>query len=213
MFAALNEPSIDYGFQRLQKLSPRHPGDPERLPKEIVLKRAADLIEAFYSMPRGQQFGLPAPRSPAGGATTHLNHSAAYAYSSPLDPTGSGWLVEGNFLLACTFIHKLQLYDCLVRLSAFVDQRFGVVGRDGVIAAQFVRGRRRRRGGGRRRGRFHIPIRLPVQRLLAHRRSRFTSFRHRISQRTTQLVSCTDVFVITDFETCDNRFEKYSKGS
>lgn len=31
--AALNEPTIDYGFQRLQKVIPRHPGDPERLPK------------------------------------------------------------------------------------------------------------------------------------------------------------------------------------
>lgn len=36
--AALNEPTIDYGFQRLQKVIPRHPGDPERLPKvtEII---------------------------------------------------------------------------------------------------------------------------------------------------------------------------------
>jgi len=31
--AALTEPNIDYGFQRLMKLVPRHPGDPERLPK------------------------------------------------------------------------------------------------------------------------------------------------------------------------------------
>lgn len=31
--SALNEPTIDYGFQRLQKVIPRHPGDPERLPK------------------------------------------------------------------------------------------------------------------------------------------------------------------------------------
>lgn len=51
-FLALNEPTIDYGFQRLQKLIPRHPGDPEKLPKEIILKRAADLAEALYSMPR-----------------------------------------------------------------------------------------------------------------------------------------------------------------
>ena len=35
MIAALNEPSIDYGFSRLGKLVPRHPGDPERLPKEV----------------------------------------------------------------------------------------------------------------------------------------------------------------------------------
>lgn len=32
---ALNEPTIDYGFQRLQKVIPRHPGDPERLPKVL----------------------------------------------------------------------------------------------------------------------------------------------------------------------------------
>ncbi len=49
---ALSEPTIDYGFQRLQKLIPRHPGDPEKLSKEIILKRAADLAEALYSMPR-----------------------------------------------------------------------------------------------------------------------------------------------------------------
>lgn len=33
LFSALNEPTIDYGFQRLAKLIPRHPGDPEKLPK------------------------------------------------------------------------------------------------------------------------------------------------------------------------------------
>ncbi|OXA42831.1 Transcription factor collier [Folsomia candida] len=59
---ALNEPTIDYGFQRLQKLIPRHPGDPEKLPKEIILKRAADLAEALY---RNNQLSLTAPRSPA----------------------------------------------------------------------------------------------------------------------------------------------------
>ena len=31
--AAISEPSIDQGFQRLSKLIPRHPGDPEKLPK------------------------------------------------------------------------------------------------------------------------------------------------------------------------------------
>ena len=49
-FSALSEPTIDYGFQRLGKLVPRHPGDPEKLPKEIVLKRAADLAEALYRL-------------------------------------------------------------------------------------------------------------------------------------------------------------------
>ncbi|KRZ74052.1 Transcription factor COE1 [Trichinella papuae] len=83
---ALNEPTIDYGFQRLQKLIPRHPGDPDRLPKEMILKRAADLAEALYSMPRGQQLtSFAPPRSP----THHLNYSAtAYPVTyaaSPLD--------------------------------------------------------------------------------------------------------------------------------
>ncbi|BHF63815.1 Transcription factor COE4 [Sparganum proliferum] len=49
--SALTDPTIEYGFQRLQKIIPRHPGDPERLPREIILKRAADLAEALYSMP------------------------------------------------------------------------------------------------------------------------------------------------------------------
>lgn len=67
-FSALNEPTIDYGFQRLQKLIPRHPGDPEKLPKEIILKRAADLAEALYSMPRSGNAGITgAPRSPGSG--------------------------------------------------------------------------------------------------------------------------------------------------
>ncbi|XP_061558652.1 transcription factor COE1-like isoform X2 [Phycodurus eques] len=55
VYTALNEPTIDYGFQRLQKVIPRHPGDPERLPKEAILKRAADLVEALYVLPRNDQ--------------------------------------------------------------------------------------------------------------------------------------------------------------
>ncbi|KAM9313093.1 transcription factor COE1 isoform 2-T2 [Gastrophryne carolinensis] len=55
IYTALNEPTIDYGFQRLQKVIPRHPGDPERLPKEVILKRAADLVEALYGMPHNNQ--------------------------------------------------------------------------------------------------------------------------------------------------------------
>jgi len=57
VYVSLQEPSIDYGFSRLSKLVPRHPGDPERLPKEVVLKRAADLAEALYAMPRGAGLG------------------------------------------------------------------------------------------------------------------------------------------------------------
>nr|XP_025868053.1 transcription factor COE4 [Vulpes vulpes] len=69
VYTALNEPTIDYGFQRLQKAIPRHPGDPERLPKEVLLKRAADLAEALYGVPSSNQVGpRPAPpRRPLGG--------------------------------------------------------------------------------------------------------------------------------------------------
>ncbi|KAK8782464.1 hypothetical protein V5799_016195 [Amblyomma americanum] len=37
VYVSLNEPTIDYGFQRLAKLIPRHPGDPEKLPKVSVI--------------------------------------------------------------------------------------------------------------------------------------------------------------------------------
>lgn len=33
MFLDLGEPTIDYGFQRLLKMIPKHVGDPDRLPK------------------------------------------------------------------------------------------------------------------------------------------------------------------------------------
>nr|XP_055028441.1 transcription factor COE3 [Misgurnus anguillicaudatus] len=55
IYTALHEPTIDYGFQRLQKVIPRHLGDVEKLPKEVLLKRAADLIEAFYGAPHNNQ--------------------------------------------------------------------------------------------------------------------------------------------------------------
>ncbi|XP_048799206.1 transcription factor COE3-like [Lagopus muta] len=113
---SLNEPTIDYGFQRLQKVIPRHPGDPERLPKRwgtgaggppwdggggrgfgvgsppdpvllparrVLLKRAADLVEALYGMPHNNQDLIlkraadiaealySVPRGPAQLGTTH----------------------------------------------------------------------------------------------------------------------------------------------
>ena len=81
IFAALNEPSIDYGFSRLSKLVPRHPGDPERLPKEVVLKRAADLAEALYAMPRG---GL------GGRADSYSNYTSQLA-AIQHEHSGSGY--------------------------------------------------------------------------------------------------------------------------
>ena len=46
-------------------------GDPERLPKEVVLKRAADLAEALYAMPRGGLSG----RSDLSGRADNYSYS------------------------------------------------------------------------------------------------------------------------------------------
>uniref|UniRef100_A0AAQ5XAW2 IPT/TIG domain-containing protein n=1 Tax=Amphiprion ocellaris TaxID=80972 RepID=A0AAQ5XAW2_AMPOC len=91
VYTALNEPTIDYGFQRLQKVIPRHPGDPERLPKvsvrsrvtchnqEIILKRAADLTEALYSVPRSHN-QLPSLT----GSAAHSGMMGVNSFSSQL---------------------------------------------------------------------------------------------------------------------------------
>ncbi|KAI0989107.1 hypothetical protein GJ496_000327 [Pomphorhynchus laevis] len=50
VYTALHEPSIEYCFMRLSKLIPRHGSDPERLPKEVILKRAADVLEQWYTV-------------------------------------------------------------------------------------------------------------------------------------------------------------------
>lgn len=69
----------------MQKLIPRHPGDPDKLPKEIILKRAADLAEALYSM----------PRSPTGGASSGFNsYSGQLAVS--VQPDGNSQWTEGS---------------------------------------------------------------------------------------------------------------------
>ncbi|KAG2469262.1 transcription factor COE2 isoform X1 [Polypterus senegalus] len=104
IYTALNEPTIDYGFQRLQKVIPRHPGDPEKLAKEMLLKRAADLVEALYgnqhsnqdmllkraadiaealySVPRSHSQLQALPSSPAHGSVMGLN-----SYSGQLGVT------------------------------------------------------------------------------------------------------------------------------
>ena len=42
---ALNGPDIESGFARLHKYVMRQPGDPERLQKEVILKRVADVMD------------------------------------------------------------------------------------------------------------------------------------------------------------------------
>uniref|UniRef100_H2Y661 IPT/TIG domain-containing protein n=1 Tax=Ciona savignyi TaxID=51511 RepID=H2Y661_CIOSA len=81
VYTALNEPTLDYGFQRLLKTIPRHPGDPERLPKEIILKRAADVMEAVIS----RQYASPSQMHPSSGITPPTPHLGA----TPCPPSGS----------------------------------------------------------------------------------------------------------------------------
>ncbi|CAI5454235.1 unnamed protein product [Caenorhabditis angaria] len=70
-YISLTEPSIDFGFARLQKLLPKYPGDPERLPKDQILKRAAELAEALYN------------RSPSDQLTHYANaYSAQFESAS-----------------------------------------------------------------------------------------------------------------------------------
>jgi early B-cell factor len=95
LFSALTEPNIDFGFHRLGKLVPRHPGDPEKLPKEIVLKRAADLAEALYSMPRNNQLAAlstsAAPSLRSGSPTTSTTQAAATAAAMVTAATHPGF--------------------------------------------------------------------------------------------------------------------------
>jgi len=93
LYSALNDHDVDYGFERLGRLIPRKPDDPERLSKEVVLKRAADLAEAIYAAPgagaaASNRFKLD-PNPPSYGSTYssggHPGYSAAAAAAAAAD--------------------------------------------------------------------------------------------------------------------------------
>ncbi|OXB56073.1 hypothetical protein ASZ78_002526 [Callipepla squamata] len=122
IYTALNEPTIDYGFQRLQKVIPRHPGDPERLAKDIILKRAADIAEALYSVPRnpaqipalssspahssmmginsyGSQLGVSISESAQGNNQGYIRNTSSISprgYSSSSTPQQSNYSTSSN---------------------------------------------------------------------------------------------------------------------
>ena len=81
VYVSLSEPSIDQGFQRLCKLVPRYNGDQDKLAKESILKRAADLIEAMYATTAMTQrsSSLQTHRPPT---TSLTSFNAAYAASA-----------------------------------------------------------------------------------------------------------------------------------
>uniref|UniRef100_A8PPR6 IPT/TIG domain containing protein n=1 Tax=Brugia malayi TaxID=6279 RepID=A8PPR6_BRUMA len=101
VYVSLSEPSIDFGFQRLQKLLPKYPGDPERLPKELILKRAAELAEALYN---SQQFTLPPPRTPV----DPLSHYAS-AYTAQFDTNNGKYGLHAKIELS-TFIKMIRIH-------------------------------------------------------------------------------------------------------
>jgi len=105
IYSALCEPTIDYGFQRLTKLIPRHPGDPEKLPKEIILKRAADLAEAVcYNIPRtptqihGSQYPPPGGPPPTTASSAHSMMIGQHLTAISPDATTNGgtYVAIGN---------------------------------------------------------------------------------------------------------------------
>ena len=103
-FKAISESSIEFSYQRLQKVVSRYPGDPDRLPKETLVKRAADLLEQWYSMSGNpHHFALPTPPSDHDGEAAYNNgYSATFdAYSrgqssAMSSPRGSGYHSSGS---------------------------------------------------------------------------------------------------------------------
>ena len=73
LYTSITDPTLDQGFQRLSKLVPRYTGDHDKLNKELVLKRAADLIESIYTTTAMSQ------RSARPPATSLSGFNAAYA--------------------------------------------------------------------------------------------------------------------------------------
>uniref|UniRef100_T1IBY5 COE1_HLH domain-containing protein n=1 Tax=Rhodnius prolixus TaxID=13249 RepID=T1IBY5_RHOPR len=116
LFAALNEPTIDYGFQRLQKLIPRHPGDPEKLPKVYVLLIAGNHPEkgsrssgSFVQYARGIT-KLGAPRTPP------PNNTSFNSYSGQLAVTvheNNGQWTEGDKKSKCLSFQIGAISMCL----------------------------------------------------------------------------------------------------
>ena len=68
IYTALTDTTIEHEFARLHKILPRHPGDPERLSKAAVLKRAADLVEFCTSARRFDTYSAAAVAESAQGS-------------------------------------------------------------------------------------------------------------------------------------------------
>ena len=66
--------------------------------QEIILKRAADLAEALYSMPRNpNQLSLPAPRSPAMNNTPSMSSFNTYSGQLAVSVPENGQWEDGKW--------------------------------------------------------------------------------------------------------------------
>ncbi|CAB4011147.1 transcription factor COE3 [Paramuricea clavata] len=102
VYTALNEPTIDNGFQRLQKIVPKHLGDPDSLPKELILKRAADTLETCYrySRPRPSY-----PNSKTSGVYTALYKSPLNDNVPPYNNISAGFFINPTSSQnGCTYV-------------------------------------------------------------------------------------------------------------
>ena len=82
--------------------------------QEIILKRAADLAEALYSMPRNpNQLSLPAPRSPAMNNAPSMSSFNTYTGQLAVSvPENSQW-EDGKIFIALkikNFVEKVLIF-------------------------------------------------------------------------------------------------------
>ncbi|XP_065582465.1 transcription factor collier-like isoform X2 [Artemia franciscana] len=90
------EPNLEYGFQLLSKCIPRHFGDPERLPKETILKRSAEFMEALLATvqqhrPNGLNSLLPTMNGSAAGVTVSTFNAYGGQIAASMQEAGSQW--------------------------------------------------------------------------------------------------------------------------
>lgn len=99
--AALNEPTIDYGFQRLQKVIPRHPGDPERLPKVSIRAHDAPTWDWFWFRGGGSSGrGMPDTPNPVSiSRPTGMGSFLAQAWLLQRLVRGERWRTDSYFVL------------------------------------------------------------------------------------------------------------------
>lgn len=97
---ALNEPTIDYGFQRLQKVIPRHPGDPERLPK-VGDRGQGTGTPATVAVPSAGGGAVPVPGADEGPGAAQRCQGTGAAAAGGLRRAERGWVSPPRAVSHC----------------------------------------------------------------------------------------------------------------